>query len=132
MPLSRGSLYRFNYLWSREYRRGEDSGRKGRPVCLVVRSTSSPAVLFLFPLTSREPPADVIALPVDKKECRLADLRHPCWIVLEEYNRVDENELYDFESLTPIGAFSPIFLKQVAATIKRASELERLTGVPRS
>jgi hypothetical protein len=132
MPLKRGSLYRFNYLWSREHSNGEVSGRKARPACLVVRSSTTPAVLYLFPVTSREPPADVIALAISKGECRFASLDHPSWIVIEEYNRVDETELYDFESLTPIGQFSPSFMLHIAAAIKRAAQLERLTGVPRT
>lgn len=132
MPLNRGSLYRFSYLWSREHRNGEISGRKARPVCLVVRSPTAPAVLYLFPVTSREPPPDVIALAINKGECRLAGLEHPSWIVLEEYNRVDETELYDFESLTPLGQFSSNFMLLIAAAIKRAAHLERLTGVPRT
>lgn len=132
MPLSRGSLYRFYYLWSRERWRGEESGRKSRPVCLVMKSAANPATLFLFPVTTKEPPPHSISLPIDSAECRRANLVFPSWIVVEEYNRVDSDELYDFESLDAIGRLSEPFMTRIALAIKRAAELKRLTGVDRS
>lgn len=132
MSLTRGSLYRFNYLWSREHEKSEVSGRKARPVCLVVRSSASPAALFLFPITTQAPSTDTIALEVPIAELRRGGLATPCWIVVDEYNRVDEDELYDFESLTPLGTFSLAFLKQVAEEIAEAAKRRRLKAVPRS
>lgn len=132
MALSRGELYRYHYLWSREHERNEISGRKYRPVCLVVRSAAKPTSLFLFPLTSQKPAVGVVALEISGPECRHAGLQHPCWIILEEYNRLTEDELYDFESLTPIGRFGEATMRQIAKGIKRAAELQRLIGVPRA
>lgn len=132
MPLTRGSLYHYNYLWSREHKKSEISGRKARPVCLVVRSSASPAVLFLFPLTTRPPTLDTSALEVPVAEGRRANLADPCWIVLDEYNRLTEDELYDFESLRPMGAFSPEFLRRIIVAIAKVSETKRLKAVPRS
>lgn len=132
MTLSRGSVYRYNYLWSREHEKREVSGRKARPVCLLIRSSALPAVLFLFPLTSQAPQPDTLALHVPDSECRRANLTQPCWIVVDEYNRADEDELYDFESLAPIGQFSLSFLKRVGLAVAEASARKRLRAVPRS
>ncbi|UXN57717.1 hypothetical protein [Phyllobacterium zundukense] len=35
-------------------------------------------------------------------------------LILDDYNKVRTDELYDFESLTPVGSFSPRFLERVA------------------
>lgn len=52
-----GDLLRYYYLWARQADAGEESGRKARPVCIVVRIPTTPAALFLFPLTSQQPDA---------------------------------------------------------------------------
>jgi hypothetical protein len=131
MPLSRGSLYLYNYLWSHEFERREVSGRKARPACLVVRRAGQPAALFLFPLTTKQPPDDRVSLEIPETELRRANLKQKCWIVLDEYNRCEEDELYDFQSLNPIGSFGARFLGQVGAGVARASKLRRLRGVNR-
>lgn len=132
MPLSRGSLYRYSYLWYREHERRETSGRKDRPVCLVVRSTSSPAALFLFPVTSQEPLPDRLALEIPEAQCRRARLKAPCWIILDEYNRCTEDALHDFASLVPLGDFSLAFLKRIAFVVARAARTSRMKAVPRT
>lgn len=132
MPLSRGSIYRFKYLWSREHDNLEVSGRKARPVCLVVRSASKPSVLFIFPITIRPPLAGTAALNIPPVECRRGGLSENCWIVVDEYNRLSDDELYDFESLRPIGAFSEGFMKTIARAIKTVSQATRVRAVPRS
>ena len=50
----RGGVYRFNYLWSHEQVRGEESGRKIRHACLIVETADH---LYLFPFTSKRPVA---------------------------------------------------------------------------
>lgn len=132
MPLTRGSLYRYNYLWSREHEKKEMSGRKARPVCLVVRSNTAPASLFLFPLTSQAPKDSTLSLEIPDAQCRLAGLMPPCWIILDEYNRCSEDALHDFESLVPLGHFSLAFLKRIALVIARAAEASRLKAVNRT
>lgn len=130
--LARGNLYRFNYLWSREHRRGEISGRKARPVCLILRSSARPEALFLFPITSQQPLGHSYCLPISEQECRHAGLDYPSWIVVEEYNRVNEPDLYDFESLAPIGRFSDAFVRRIAEAVARVAAAERLVAVPRT
>lgn len=54
-------------------------------------------------------------------ECRRAGLDFPCWMILDEYNRVDLDKAFDFESTASIGALSHAFLKTVAAAIRQAA-----------
>ena len=49
--LERGQIVRFHYLWARQADAGEESGRKARPVCMVVRAPGNPGAVYLFPIT---------------------------------------------------------------------------------
>ncbi len=131
MTLKVGDILRFNYLWAREAEQGEESGRKARPVCLIVRTASDPANLFLLPLTSKQPAHKRAALLVPEMECRRAGLQTPCWIILDEYNFVAMDVAYDFESLRPIGSFAAAFLQQVASRLKAEATARRLKRVMR-
>ncbi|WP_246617929.1 hypothetical protein [Rhizobium populisoli] len=53
-----GDVVRFHYLWKRQADAGEETGRKARPVCVVVRTAAVPGVVFLFAITSRLPTDD--------------------------------------------------------------------------
>lgn len=129
--LERGQIVRFFYLWSRQAAAGEESGRKARPTCIVVRSPGKPGAVFLFPITSQKPDSDRIALAFPEIECRRAGLAFPCWIILDEYNRVELDAAFDFESTKPTGSVSAAFLRKIAAAVKQASESRRMRGVTR-
>ncbi|CDM61164.1 MULTISPECIES: hypothetical protein [Rhizobium] len=130
--LEPGQIVRFFYLWKRQAAAGEESGRKARPVCVVVRTAAAPEAVFLFPITSQLPDTERLSLAVSQMECRRAGLDFPCWIVLDEYNRVELDKAFDFETTTPLGSFSPAFLKKIALTVKNAAAARRLTGITRS
>ncbi|CAN7360696.1 hypothetical protein LJR231_002104 [Phyllobacterium sp. LjRoot231] len=130
--LKPGDVLRYYYLWARQADDREESGRKARPVCLVVKTTADPASLFLFPLTSQRPDRSRIHLAVSEIECRRVGLDFPSWLILDEYNRVDVGQAYDFISTEPIGAFSPAFLRKVAILIKEASTKRRVRAVLRT
>lgn len=130
--LERGEVVRFHYLWARQAQAGEESGRKARPVCIVVRTPGNPGAVFLFPITSQEPRPDRITLSLPEMECRRAGLAFPCWIILDEYNRVELDKAFDFESTRPIGNVSAAFLEKIASTVKKASSSRALKGVTRS
>lgn len=132
MTFERGAVYRYNYLWAREFDRGEESGRKARPVCLVVRTSTEPESLFLFPLTSREPAADAPALKLPESECRLAGVHPPCWIILAEYNVAHVSRPHDFADIEALGRFNHRFLERIAAAIKKAATERRLRAIHRS
>ena len=80
--LEQGDVAQFHYLWHHEAQEGEESGRKPRPVCIVVKTPANPDVVFLFPFTTKSPPAGRLALPVPEIECRRAGLGAPSWIVI--------------------------------------------------
>ena len=130
--LERGQIVRFFYLWRWQSDAGEETGRKARPACIVVKTPENPGALFLFPITSQQPSEERLYLAFGEMECRRAGLVHPCWIILDEYNRVELDKAFDFESTKPIGSVSPAFLARIAATVKEAARTRRLTGVARS
>ncbi|SCW62589.1 hypothetical protein SAMN02927900_03263 [Rhizobium mongolense subsp. loessense] len=130
--LEPGQIVRFFYLWTRQAAVGEESGRKARPVCVVVRTAAVPGAVFLFPITTQFPDMDRLSLAISQIECRRAGLDFPCWIILDEYNRVELDKAFDFESTAPLGSFSPAFLKRIALTVKNAAAARRLAGITRS
>ncbi|KAB2676537.1 type II toxin-antitoxin system PemK/MazF family toxin [Brucella anthropi] len=130
--LERGQVVRFFYLWKRQADAGEESGRKARPVCIVIRTPDNPGRVFLFPITSQQPDENRLSLAIPQIECRRAGLAFPCWLILDEFNRVDLDKAYDFEDTRPIGTLSPAFLVRVAKTIKQAAEAHRISSVQRS
>ena len=127
-----GDVVRFHYLWKRQADVGEESGRKARPVCVVVRTPGVPGAVFLFAITSQAPSEDRLFLSISQMECRRAGLDFPCWIILDEYNRVELDKAFDFESTVPLGSFSPAFLKKIARIVKDAAASRRLASVNRS
>ena len=70
----RGQIVRFYYLWKRQADAGEETGRKARPACIVVRTPNNPGAVFLFPITSQEPDPERLFLPFGEMECRRAGL----------------------------------------------------------
>jgi hypothetical protein len=129
--LERGHVVRSNYLWRRQAKAGEETGRKARPVCIVIRTKDNPGRVYLFPITSQKPDQETLSLAFNQIECRRAGLIFPCWIILDEYNLVALDEAYDFESVRPLGSVSPAFLGEVARRIKEAAADGRLSGVKR-
>jgi hypothetical protein len=129
--LKPGDIVRYYYLWARQAADGEESGRKARPACVVVRTPAEPPALFLFPLTSQKPSPSRDSLAVSEIECRRGGLDHPSWLILDEYNRVQADETYDLAGARPIGTFSPAFLRRIASTIKQVATRRRLRGVVR-
>jgi hypothetical protein len=129
--LKPGDLLRYYYLWARQADAGEESGRKARPVCIVVRTPATPAALFLFPLTSQKPDRSRTHVAVSEIECRRGGLDFPSWLILDEYNRVQIDEAYDLVTTRPIGSFSPAFVRKIAGLIKEAIVQRRVRGVVR-
>ena len=61
-----GDVVHFHYLWKRQADAGEESGRKARPVCVVVRTPDVPGAVFLFAITSQAPHEDRLSLPISR------------------------------------------------------------------
>ena len=127
-----GSILRYDYLWARQADAGEESGRKARLVCLVVRTASQPTSLFLFPLTSQRPDQSCAHIPVSEIECRRGGLEFPCWLILDEFNRMKTDDAYDLANTRPIGLFSQAFLRKIAVMIKKVAARQRIRAIVRS
>ena len=127
-----GEIYRFSYLWSWQKEKGEESGRRARPVCLVLRLPVPAGSLFLFPITTKRPEPEQAFLAIPKQELANSGLDGPCWIILGEYNRSEADDVYDFESIEPIGRFSKEFFHKVLFAIKAFSATRRITEIRRT
>lgn len=122
--MNRGDVYRFNYLWGHEAERQEESGRKIRRVCLMMQIDEW---LYLFPITSLKPEPEEpgnerlyeVVPEIEKRRVGLGSEK-VSYLVLDDYNRVRTDKLYDFESLDPIGTFSLRFMEKVARRLKNA------------
>ncbi|WP_246763532.1 hypothetical protein [Rhizobium sp. 007] len=102
-------------------------------MCVVVRATAVlPGTVFLSPIISQQPDTERLSLAISQIECRRAGLDFPCWLILDEYNRIELDKAFDFESTAPLGSFSPAFLKKIALTVKNAAAARRLAGITRS
>lgn len=134
--MNRGEVYRFHYLWGHEAARGEESGRKIRRVCLMMEVNGW---LYLFPISGqvpqpREPGEERLYEVVPETEQRRIGLgsEKVSHLILDDYNKVRADELYDFESLTPTGSFSPRFLEKVARRFLTAMQEKRpIAGLTR-
>ena len=130
--LERGNVYRFSYLWSWQYAQGEESGRKARPVCLILKTNKKSGNLFLFPLTTTQPPQNRLAIEIPAAERKSAGLDSKSWIILDEYNQASDVYMYDFESTEPLGKFGDRFLRKIADTVKQAILAGRMKAVSRT
>jgi hypothetical protein len=86
-----GYIFRYSYLWHRQYLHGRREGEKERP-CLVLALVKTDergnSMVRVLPITHLPPgnPADAIEIPAAvKRRLRLDDERS--WIVLTESNR---------------------------------------------
>lgn len=57
----------------------------------------------------------------ERTECRLIGFAAPCWIFLDQYNRVEMDKDYNFVSTKPIGSVRAAFLREIAVAIKQAA-----------
>ena len=127
-----GGIYRFHYLWAMQKARGEESGRKARPVCLVFKLPAADTSLLLFPITTSEPGLERLVLEIPAPERRRANLTARSWIIIDEYNKTKRDAAFDFESLEPIRHFSQGFLTRIAEIIKEHSKDRKIKAVQRS
>ena len=80
----------YSYLWAREAAKGEESGRKDRPVVVVIAAIArnDRTQLLVAPVTHVEPErkSDAIEIPPKVKK-QLGLDRSRSWILLTELNR---------------------------------------------
>lgn len=130
--LERGAIYRYSDLWAREFDAGEESGRKDRPACLLVRPPSQPEIMFMFAITSQEPRKGRIFDTLPKDECKRCGVKPPAWIMLDEYNIATESELHDFNSLEPLGKLSAAYLKKISLTALALARQNAMRAIQRN
>jgi hypothetical protein len=80
----------YSYLWSHEAEAGEESGRKDRPVVVVIARVEHKGGtgLLVAPITHTPPErsADAVEVPANVKK-QLGLDRERSWIILTELNR---------------------------------------------
>ena len=115
--LKPGAVIPYPYLWKRESDKGEDSGRKHRPACLVIAVPMKDLTyLYLLAITGQPPTQGQTALEIPEMELRRIGLRthKQGWIVVSEHNRdIAERSWYFEASAKPLGTFSDAFLLKI-------------------
>lgn len=91
-PPEPGQVIDYRYLWSSEYRKGQEEGRKDRP-CAVVYATKKEGDktrVYVLPITHSQPLESengIELLPEWKRHLRLDD--QPQWIITTELNHFE-------------------------------------------
>jgi hypothetical protein len=128
-----GHVILYSYLWAREHDRGEESGRKARPTCVMLLTTGKdgrPHPL-LFPITSRPPGPSIRSLEIPETEARRAKLYTPAWVIVDEFNTDDLSTSWALEDATPLGQFSRKFMSRIAMEAAAAIRTGGIRSVPR-
>lgn len=134
MPeIAHGDIILYSYLWAREHDRGEESGRKGRPTCvmLIVAGKDGRRRPLLFPITSQPPHAGASAVEIPETEARRAKLYTPAWVIVDEFNTDDLTTSWALEDSKPLGQFSRKFMARIAAEAAAAIRKGKVRSVPR-
>jgi len=128
-----GAVINYDYLWHREYERGEESGRKTRPACimLIVRGKDGREQALFFPITSQKPMRDTVAVSLPETEARRAGIRLPAWVVVDEFNTDDPLTSPAVADVRPLGVFSRRFMREIAIASAKAIRQRGVRAVPR-
>jgi hypothetical protein len=128
-----GDIILYSYLWARQHERGEESGRKARPTCvmLILAGRDGKPKPLLFPITSQPPTAGAHAVQIPETEARRAKLYTPAWVIVDEFNTDDLATSWAIEDPKPLGQFSRKFMSRIAAEAAAAIRAGSVRGVPR-
>ena len=130
--IGHGSVIRYAYLWAREQGRGEESGRKNRPTCvMIIMRGSGGDTPLLFAITSRAPAAGTDAVEIPETEARRVGLRMPAWVVVDEFNTDDLETSFAIEDRKPLGSFSRKFMAAIAAGAAASIRKGASRAIPR-
>jgi hypothetical protein len=131
--IGHGHVIKYAYLWKREQLKGEESGRKTRPTCVmvIVAGADGRKSTLLFPITSQPPGSETLYVEVPDIEAHRAKLRRPAWIIVSEFNVDDPATSYALEDTKPLGRFSLRFMSHIAAAAAAAIRAGRSKAVPR-
>lgn len=125
-----GQVFDYHYLWKWQDEKGETEGRKKRPSCLalVVINAEGQHILFIAPITSKQPSADRQAIAIPETEAHRAklDTNIPLWVIVDELN-VDVLEAsYTLEDRSPRGQFGPAFTDAVLHGVQSVRQSGKL------
>ena len=116
-----GQVFGYHYLWKWQADRGETEGRKKRPICVavVVVNANGQHVMFIAPITSKEPAEDRVAVVIPETEARRAKLepKIPLWVMVDELNHDIVEESYTLEERIPQGQFSVAFTDAIVRSV---------------
>lgn len=129
-----GDVFDYYYLWAREQAKGEESGRKERPTCVVlaIPTATGGIALRLLPLTTKEPTdAAAIEIPQTERARVGLDAARRQWLILSEWNADVYETSTDFADRTPRGVFSKAFMKRVYAAMLPLLEGRRIAETRR-
>lgn len=130
-----GQVFRYPFLWKRQQEQGETEGRKSRPVCMAVTTTTARGhtLLFIVPVTTQPPLAGRVAVEVPVMEARRAglDAGKTCWVMLDEFNTDILERSYAFDDRMPLGAFSPKFTRHLQTVLRAAAATGKAAVVRR-
>ncbi|WP_027556464.1 hypothetical protein [Bradyrhizobium sp. Cp5.3] len=128
-----GDVILYSYLWAREHDRGEESGRKARPTCvmLIVAGKDGKPKPLLFPITSQPPRADARSIQIPETEARRAKLYTPAWVIVDEFNTDYLATSWAIEDTKPLGQFSRKFMSRIAVEAAAAIRAGAIRSVPR-
>ncbi|MFD1792198.1 hypothetical protein ACFSE0_11175 [Ochrobactrum teleogrylli] len=132
MEFAVGDIIEYSYLWAREAAKGEESGRKYRPTCMVMKTKEDPAKLFLFPITSQEPKDGRPYKLIPELECKRANLKYPSYFILDEFNEDRSDMMFDVGNTKPRGSISASYLAEVSQSILDHAAKVRLRPVKRT
>ncbi|MEQ1951198.1 hypothetical protein [Mesorhizobium sp. CN2-181] len=133
VDLLHGQVVLYSYLWWREHLRGEETGRKARPCCVmvVISQRNGGRRAILFPITSSPLGRDTTAVAVPDTEARRAKLYTPAWVVVEEFNSDDPENSLALDDAEPLGVFSRKFIGRIAAEAAKAARAKGIRAIPR-
>ena len=108
----------YPYLWRWQKHRGEDEGRKSRPVCVAIAMTDGAGLthLALLAISGTEPQPNQMAIELPTLEIRRIGLKEhkQAWITVSEYNYDILERSFSLEPpRQPLKKLSPGFMKIV-------------------
>ncbi len=132
-----GLVIPYFYLWRREHEAGEESGRKARPVVIVIsEATAGKRRVAVAPVTSQEPDATRHAQEIPRRVLvHLGLPAHRSWVICDEFNAFDW--LGPDVGVTPEGKLGfgyvpDALIERIRAEMRSARDHGALKSVPRS
>ena len=102
-----GLVFRYDYVWAREARRGDTTGKE-RPACVAVATDSDidPRLVLILPISHSRPTGKDVGVEIPaavRRQLGLDD--EPCWVIVSDSN-VDD---WPNPGITPLPGKSGVF-----------------------